>query len=297
MNNRILLLVVILLSIIYVCLNSSSNTTFFTTSPNIKVKKEDNNIEYLDLEEYVIGVVAAEMPASFNEEALKAQAVAARTYATYKMKNSKSNYDVVTSVSNQRYITIEEMKNKWKNEFDKYYAKVVEAVKATSGKIMFYNDEVIEAYYFSMSNGYTETANTVFNENRDYLQSVESNYDKNNKNFLVVKDFTKEEVCLKLDIPCSYLIFKDIVRSDTNRVNYITVNNKVLKGTDFRHKLGLRSTDFTIVTNGNVVSITTKGYGHGVGMSQYGANGMAKEGYSYEEILKHFYKNIKISSI
>lgn len=297
MKNRLLLIIVLILSVIYVVIDSSSNTTFFNSTPNIKIKTTDNQIESLALEDYIVGVVAAEMPASFNEEALKAQAVAARTYATYKMQTSKQNYDVVTTVSNQSYITIEEMKKKWQEEFNKYYNKIVEAVKATQGEVMLYNDEVIEAYYFAMSNGYTEDVKLVFNENKDYLQSVVSSYDKNIKNFSVTKDFTKEEICQKLNVSCDNLMFTNINRSNTNRVNNITVNDKVFKGTDFRHKLGLRSTDFTIENNGDIISITTRGYGHGVGMSQYGANGMANDGYSYDEILKYFYKNINLSSI
>lgn len=299
MQNRILLVITIVLSLILAILSSSNNTTFFYSEPNIKIKNAtNNNIDYLNLEEYIIGVVAAEMPASFNEEALKAQAVASRTYATYKMQTSNEEYDVVTDVSNQSYITIDEMKLKWERDFDKYYEKIKNAVSATKGEIMYYEDEIVEAYYFAMSNGYTENASLVFSEDRDYLQSVESSYDNEKlKNFEVSKEFFKEEICKKLNISCDTLIFSNIKRSDTNRVNYITVNDVEFKGTIFRSKLGLRSTDFTIAESDNKIIITTKGYGHGVGMSQYGANGMASDGYSYEEILKYFYKNIKISSI
>ena len=101
----------------------------------------------MNLEEYVIGVVAAEMPASFNEEALKAQAIASRTYAVFKMQQNTDNYDVVTDVSNQSYITVEDMKNKWGNDFEKYYQKIKEVVNLTKGKIMKYNGEIIEAYF------------------------------------------------------------------------------------------------------------------------------------------------------
>lgn len=299
MQNRILLVVVFILSLILVTISSNENTTFFNSEPNIKIKNtKTDNIDSLNLEEYVIGVVAAEMPASFNEEALKAQAVASRTYAAYKMEQNNSEYDVVTDVSNQSYITVDEMKSKWNTEFDKYYQKISDAVNATKGKIMYYGDEIVEAYYFAMSNGYTEKASLVFSEDKDYLQSVESVYDNNElKNFEVTTTFTKEEICQKLNIVCDTLTFSNIIRSDTNRVNSITVNGVQFKGTAFRSKLSLRSTDFTIEEDDNQIKITTKGYGHGVGMSQYGANGMAKEGYSYEEILQYYYKNIKISSI
>lgn len=301
MQNRILLLVIVILSIVLIVVSSKNNTTFFNTiaNNNIIVKNTtDDSITNMDLEDYIIGVVAGEMPASFEEEALKAQAIAARTYATYKIQTSNKDYDVVTDVSNQSYITIDEMKKKWSNEFDKYYKKIKKAVMDTSGKIMMYDDEVIEAYYFAMSNGYTEKASLVFNENRDYLQSVESVYDNSNlKNFEVSITFTKQDFCQKLNISCSTITIKNIRRSDTNRVNSLIVNDKEFKGTIFRSKLGLRSTDFDIVVTNNNIKITTRGYGHGVGMSQYGANGMAQNGYNYEEILKYYYKNVKITTL
>ena len=299
MQNRILLLVTILLSFVLMFM-SSSNTTFFNNEKNITIKDtETDKISNLELEEYVIGVVSAEMPASFNEEALKAQAIASRTYAVYKMQNSKNEYDVVTDVSNQSYITIEDMKNKWGNDFSKYYEKIKKVVNDTKGMILTYNSKVIEAYYFAMSNGYTEDVSLVFSEDRDYLESVKSIYeDENLKNFLVEKEFTEEEICKSLDIDCKTLKFTNILRSDTGRVNTLMVNDVQIKGTEFRKKLQLRSTDFEIrKKDNNKVIITTKGYGHGVGMSQYGANGMANAGYNYEEILKYFYKNIEISSI
>lgn len=299
MQNRILIMIIVVLSLVLVSISSSTNTTFFNTEVNIKVKNtKTNEIENIDLEEYIIGVVAAEMPASFNEEALKAQAVASRTYAKYKMESNNDSYDIVTDVSNQSYITVDEMKEKWKEDFSIYYEKIKNAVLATEGKIMTYEGEVIESYYFAMSNGYTEEASLVFSEDKDYLQSVESSYDNRDlKNFEVTTEFSKEEICAKLNIVCSTLAFTNIERSSTNRVNYITINENKLKGTEFRNKLGLRSTDFTITENENKILITTRGYGHGVGMSQYGANGMAKAGSTYEEILKYYYKNIKISSI
>ncbi len=301
MQNKILLIITVVLSGILVIVSSSYHTTFFTTSASKKITILDtktNNKESKELEDYVIGVVAAEMPASFNIEALKAQAVASRTYAAYKIKSSNQDYDVVTDVSNQSYITVSEMQQKWQTDFYKYYEKVKEAVNATKGQIMMYDDEIVEAYYFAMSNGYTEDVSLVFSEEKDYLKSVESAYDNNSlKNFTYTVEFTKQEICTKLNVDCNTLNFKNIERSSTNRVNNITVNNTTFKGTKFRSLLGLRSTDFDIQNNGDKIIITTRGYGHGVGMSQYGANGMANDGYKYDEILKYYYKNIKISSI
>lgn len=299
MTNRILLIVIFCLSLILVFISSSKNTTFFYSKPTITIKDSKTNvISTVDLEEYIIGVVAAEMPASFNIEALKAQAIASRTYATFKMANTTAAYDVVTDVTDQSYITNEEMQAKWKEDYDIYYEKIKNAVNSTKGMVMLYNDEVIEAYYFSMSNGYTEDVSLVFSEDREYLQSVKSIYDNEElNNFQVTKQFNKNDFCQKLEIKCKEIKISNINRSNTNRVNTLKVNDKIFKGTRFRSLLGLRSTDFDIEIKNGIVEITTRGYGHGVGMSQYGANGMAKVGYSYEEILNYYYKNIKITTI
>ena len=299
MQNKILFVVVLILLVVYVTIDGSSDTTFFSNPKTINVKDTTKNtLEKINLEDYIIGVVAAEMPASFNEEALKAQAIASRTYAMYKIETSNQEYDVVTDVSNQSYITVDEMKNKWNSDFNKYYEKVKNAVMATKGEVMYYDDKIVEAYYFAMSNGYTENASLVFSEDRDYLQSVESIYDNNSlKNFEVKKEIPLTEVCSKLNIDCNYFAISNIERSNTGRVNKIMINNKTFKGTEVRKLLGLRSTDFNIELNNDKVIFTTKGYGHGVGMSQYGANGMASHGANYEEILKYYYKNVQILPI
>ena len=300
MTNKILIGIIIIMSGILVVVSSSYQTTFFNSEPHKKivVKNTKNDmINEMPLEDYIIGVVAAEMPASFEVEALKAQAIASRTYALYKMASNDKDYDVVTDVSNQSFITLEEMKNKWGSDYNKYYDKIKMVVESTKDLVMTYEGEIIEAYYFAMSNGYTEDVSLVFSESKNYLQSVESAYDNESlKNFSVTTKFTSEEICAKLNLNCRNVEFTNIVRSDTNRVNSLDVNGQTFKGTTFRSKLGLRSTDFDIKIDGDIY-ITTRGYGHGVGMSQYGANGMAKNGSNYENILKYFYKNIEITYI
>lgn len=298
MKNRNLIIAVIFLSVIAILSSfDKKETVFLNEEKTVTIKnnetKEEKNLE---LEEYIIGVVAGEMPASFEIEALKAQAIAARSYAMNKINTSNETYDLVTDVTNQVYITTDEMKNKWQSEYDYYYEKIKNAVLETQGLVMKYNDEIISAYYFAMSNGSTEDVSLVFGESKDYLQSVDSSWDENVKNFTVETNIKKEEFCKKLDISCDDIIIKDIKRSETNRVNEITINNKKFKGTEVRSLLNLRSTDFDIEINESI-KITTKGYGHGVGMSQYGANEMAKNGSTYEEILKHYYNNIEISKI
>jgi len=263
----------------------------------ISNNKDKSNPYTLDLEEYIIGVVAGEMPASFNMEALKAQAVASRTYAMYKMKNL-NNYVLSTTINDQVYLSVEQMKSKWGNDFDYYYNRVKSAVDATKGQVITYNDNLIIAYYFAISNGYTDNATNVFNENKSYLVSVDSKWDNETlNNYEYTKTFTKNDFCQSLEISCDSITIEKENRSNANRVLEISINGKTLKGTEVRSKLGLRSTDFSINIRENEIDITTKGYGHGVGMSQYGANGMAKDGFSYIEILKHYYKNIEIKKI
>ena len=152
----------------------------------------------------------------------------------------------------------------------------------------------MKAYYFSTSNGYTASSISVFNEQRDYLNSVESPFDQDNSNTI---EISKKDFCNKLDILCNQISITNIIKDNSNRVSKITINNKEFKGTQVRKLLSLRSTDFTFNIKETTIEIITKGYGHGVGMSQYGANNMAKIGYTYEEILKYYYQDIKIDSI
>ena len=258
MQNRILLILTFCLSLVLLFM-SSSDTTLFNKEENIIVKDSDTNeITSIELEEYIVGVVAAEMPASFNEEALKAQAIASRTYALYKMKNTTKDYDVVTDVSDQGYITKEDMQDKWGSDFNKYYEKIKSIVNDTKGKVMLYNNEIIKAYYFAMSNGYTEEVSLVFSENRDYLQSVKSMYeDENLKNFEVIKEMSKESVCEKLEITCTDLKISNVDRSNTGRINTLKINGTTFKGTEIRKKLDLRSTDFNIEIKAEAKNINT----------------------------------------
>lgn len=304
-KNKILLGVVIILSIvtmIVIEVKEKLDHSFFEPEkePTINIKTPNDTIENIDLEEYLIGVLAAEMPASFHEEALKAQAVASRSYALYKMNHNTGNsYDILTNVTNQSYITKEEMKEKWGKDYEFYLNKITNAVKDTQKEVMYYDNQVIEAFYFAMSNGTTEDAQSVFSENLPYIKSVESSWDNETlKNFIVKQSFTKQKFCELLNlISCNTINIDNINRSNTGRVNKITINNQEFLGTEIRSKLNLRSTDFNMEIEQENINITTKGYGHGVGMSQYGANGMAKEGYTYKEILNYYYKDITINKM
>lgn len=257
----------------------------------VTVYRSNGKIINLELEEYVLGVVGAEMPASFNIEALKAQAILARTYALKSIKNGKKLTD---TVSTQAYKDNSELQKLWKNDYTKYYEKIKKAVNQTKGKVILYNNEYIDAVYHSTSNGKTENSKNVWKNSLPYLVSVDSSWDKNVKSYKKETIFEINEFCniLKLDVeePITY----EIIHNETGRVRQITINNKTFSGTEFRNLLKLRSADFEIEINDEKVKVTTYGYGHGVGMSQYGANEMAKQGYSYIQILKHYYTGVVI---
>ncbi len=307
MRNKILLGVVAVLTVILIVVVINVKETYFEPLPvsdgespiTIRLLDTSNNtISEINLEDYIVGVVAAEMPASFDMEALKAQAVAARTYAMYKKETRNLDYDLVIGVSDQAYQNNKQLLDKWGLSFFNYFLKVRDAVLTTKNEILTYEGEVINAFYFAMSNGYTENSELVFQEDLPYLNSVPSTWeDESLNNYEVTSSISKEEFCTSLGITCEQIEIKDIERSNANRVLNITINNQVFEGTTVRQKLGLRSTDFEIEIVDNNVQITTKGYGHGVGMSQYGANGMAKDGYTYEEILKYYYQNTEIEKI
>ena len=257
----------------------------------VTVYRNNGKIINLELEEYVLGVVGAEMPASFNIEALKAQAILARTYALKSIKNGKKLTD---TVSTQAYKDNSELQKLWKNDYTKYYEKIKKAVNETKGIVILYNNEYIDAVYHSTSNGKTENSKNVCKNSLPYLVSVDSSWDKNVKSYKKETIFEINEFCniLKLDVeePITY----EIIHNETGRVRQITINNKTFSGTEFRNLLKLRSADFEIEINDEKVKVTTYGYGHGVGMSQYGANEMAKQGYSYIQILKHYYTGVVI---
>ena len=306
MKNKILLAVVcILTAILFIVIFSVKEVT--SSIPVLEgetpiiirlLNESDNSITEINLEDYIIGVVAAEMPASFEMEALKAQAIAARTFAMYKKNTRNLNYDLIIGTKDQAYKDNKTLLAQWNVNFFPNYLKIREAVKKKKNQVLTYNNEIINAFYFSMSNGYTENCELVFSQDLPYLNSVSSEWDNESlNNYSFTKTITKQDFCSPLEISCETIEIKDVTRSDSNRVLSITINEKTFKGTEVRTKLGLRSTDFTIDIIDDNVNITTKGYGHGVGMSQYGANGMAKAGYTYEQILKHYYQNTEITKL
>ena len=285
-----LLLLILFLIPIFISSFNKATFLFSNNEKTIIVHLTDLDL-YLDLNDYVTGVVASEMPALFNEEALKAQAVAARSFATSKIEN---NYLELTSgISDQVYSPNFKLKEKWNDHYNKYYNKIYNCVKSTHNEVIKRDNKILRTYYFSMSNGYTENSQTVFNDTT--FTSVKSLENENTPNYKFQKTFSSSDLNKLLNV--SNIEIQNIERNETNHVKSITINNKTYTGIEFRKLLNLRSTDFTIEKQDNNYIITTIGYGHGVGMSQYGANQMAKEGSSYKEILNHYYENTEISEI
>lgn len=294
--NKKLLITIILLTSIYIISFLKQETNFIMPKNNVIdydynfVDIDYNNQQFkITLQDYIIGVVAAEMPASFHEEALKAQSIASRTY----LINTMSTTPIDTTTNNQVYIDKQTMKEKWGNDYEKYYNKISKCVKDTKREVITYNNQPIKAFYHSMSNGYTDSSINVFNEQYDYLNITES-YEENTTRTITL---SKQYFCTKLNIDCSNITITNIDKDKSNRIKTITINNKLYNGTTLRNLLSLRSTDFTINILDDLVEITTNGYGHGVGMSQYGANHMANDNKTYKEILLHYYQNTEITNI
>ena len=264
----------------------------------VRLKREKKNkIEKIPLEKYLIGVLAGEMPISYDMEALKAQAVAARTYTIKKIEQNKNKeYDLVDTTNDQVYKDEQELKEKWEENYENNIKKIKQALEQTTGEYMIYEGKPIHAFFFSTSSGITENCKDVFGENLPYLVSVSSTWDEKSPSYNGEQTITKKEFCEKLEINCEKIDIK-IERNETNSINKIIINNKEIKGTEFRFKLGLKSTNVEIEESNDMIIIKSKGYGHGVGMSQYGAKELASIGYTYDKILKYYYKGIELKKI
>lgn len=239
-----------------------------------------------ELEEYVVGVVAAEMPAAFPEEALKAQAVAARTYQVREMQAAGT--DAVLYDVGQAYCTEAEQQEKWGENYAFYAARIRKAVRETAGEILVYEGEPILAAFHAQSAGKTEDAENVWNRAVPYLKSVDSSKDKTAPSNQAVVSVSQEALIEKLGSADLQILS----HTAAGYVDEVQAGAQVFSGREVRERLGLRSSNFTIEKKDGAVLFTTYGYGHGVGMSQYGASFLAEEGKTYREILQHYYPGV-----
>lgn len=262
------------------------------------------NITSLSLEDYLIGVAAAEINPAYHEEAVKAQIVAAHTkleYTKLHKTDSLEDADITDSAAtHQGYLTEDEQKKKWGDNYKVYREKIEKCVKEVLNVVMLYENEPINAVFHAVSNGQTANASDVWGGNYPYLVSVQSAGDKLSPAYKSEVTVKKEEFKEKLvekganfsDNPEKWV--EKITNTETGMVKEITIGEKTFKGSEIRSIFGLKSSTFAVsYSDGNFV-FTVCGYGHGVGMSQYGADYLARQGFGYKDILNHYYKNITI---
>ncbi len=291
------LIIIIPFVIVTVFIRDDEITFNFSSNSVVRVYRESSDtIDVIPIEEYIVGVLAGEMPVGFELEALKAQAVAARSYVMIHMqRNVKKEYDVVDSVTNQVYLDKDHLLAVWKDSYTSNINKIKSAVLSTKGEYISYNNKVAEALFFSTSPGITENSEEVFSNKVEYLRSVDSPWDEISPVYETNYTFTFEQFYNKLGLKYSdKLNIEAVSKTTTGRIKTIKINGKELSGNYVCSKLGLKSTYFEIINDDSKIVVKNKGYGHGVGMSQYGAQGMAKEGYTYQDILKHYYSGIEI---
>ncbi len=294
--------------------NISEKAHTVTATSAITEKKQQKNNETVSVfltekgkevemsaEEYIYGTVCAEMPASFHKEALKAQAVASYTYMKWLKENAdNSSYsaDITDSPSqHQAFATEDELKKKWGDSYSIYSSKVKEAVKSVLYEYLTYNGETAMTVFHSLSPGKTSNASDIWKSSLPYLKSVTAPGDKlspdfsseinlNIKDFIVPFEGIKEEELMK--------IFDGIKTDKSGFVSEISLNNNLYSATDLRSSYNLKSPYFTVEKEKDVITLTVYGKGHGVGMSQYSADYMARQGSTYKEILAHFYSGTKL---
>ena len=257
------------------------------------LRQEDGTTVEMDMDAYLVRVVLAEMPADFEPEALKAQAVVARTYTlkAYTTGGKHGDGSICTDPGCcQAYITEEDYLAKGGTE--ESVAKIRAAVEETSGYVLIYEGALIEATYFSCSGGTTEDAAAVWGTEYPYLQSVESPGEEDAAHYMDTVTYSAQRLAALLGI--SSPTVGEVTYTDGGGVDTMELGGVVFPGTKLRQLLGLRSTAFILTAEGDTIIITTRGYGHRVGMSQYGADAMAVNGSGYAEILAHYYQGTEL---
>ena len=263
----------------------------------------DEKTETLDMRDYIIGTVAAEMPASYEVEALKAQALAAVTYTEYlRLQNNGEMPDgaVISddSSTHQGYMTKEQMQEKWGEAFDTYYNRIADAVDAVINEVIIYENRPVMAAYHAISTGRTESAENMWGSAVDYLVSVESEGDKYSSRFLsevTISVSELKELLKNNGYKCENDEIKINSTTEAGTVSSVTVCGNEMTGMELRNLLSMRSPSFTVTKDDDTYIFSVKGYGHGVGMSQYGADWYAEQGYSYREIISHYYPGTEIT--
>ncbi len=272
-----------------------------------------DTVETIPAADYIKRVVAAEMPASYHAEALKAQAVAAHTYAlnmqlrqTVSPDEALKGADISTDPStNQSYMSIDELKAFYGDRFDANYKKISDAVDAVIDKVIVYDNEPIAAAFHAISGGMTEDAANIWGGSLPYLQPVLSDGDLLSPDYETKTELSDSDVKAKLsagfgnltfsDDPTGWIVIQTLTESKS--VKEVSVCGQTVSGNDLRAALGLPSACFSVQYANGIFTFVTKGKGHGVGMSQYGADYLARQGKTYDEILKYYYNGVEIAAL
>ena len=294
-----ILVVLIIVLVFMLWVHSGEDYLFWKENGNyqreeiqkVHVTRVDGKDLYLDIESYLEGVISSEMSPAFEMEALKAQCVAARTFVVQR------GYEVDDTTNKQVYRDNKQLKDSLKDNYDLYHKKIQQAVQETTGEILTYQGKPISALFFSSSCGKTANAQEYWGNKVPYLVSVDSSWDKQSEEYEKSITMSKQEFSTALGFQNTVHEIEEPIRYDSGYVKEIRIDRIVFTGREVREKLNLRSSCFTIKENKDNVVITTKGYGHGVGMSQIGAQAMAEKGKSYKQILSHYYPKTKIEKL
>jgi stage II sporulation protein D len=275
--------------------------------PITLVSRAEGRVYRFDLEQYLVGVVAAEMPARFELEALKSQAVAARTLAVRRMKRfggkgcqHYANADICDDpTEHQAWLSESSLRKRWPGwSYYGYYNKIKRAVQETTGIVMTYQNRPIDAVFHSTCGGSTASAKDIWNNEIPYLVRVKCDFDKHAPRYQSTFFYTWAELERHFKIPGeSFRNLDAVFSTDRRRVSTLKVGKELIKGSEFRNKLGLTSTCFSWKITDKGLSFLVTGYGHGVGLCQYGADGLAKRGWKYNQILSYYYRGVSFQRI
>lgn len=292
-------------------LNTKNEKLESIQAMNFTIYNEDNGSkDKLSFDNYLLGVIAANMPAGYRPEALKAQAVIARTYALYNMAllsdEQKDKKTFTTSELGLSYVSLDSLKKIWGNDYANYFAKIDNALVSTKDQVLVYNNELILPLFFDTSCGFTRSAAEVWGTDVPYLVSTPSKQDVTSTHYLQIEEYDVQDLIailnkyytkVNLSKDNFFKQIKIVSRDSAGYVLKMTLNDQSISGDEFTKVVGLPSSHFYIEEYDKKARIICNGSGHGIGLSQYGANAMAEEGSFYKDILSYYYSDVKLATI
>jgi stage II sporulation protein D len=261
----------------------------------VTVRRLNGNLQWIPLEDYVLGVVAAELADGFNQEAYRVQAVAARTYALKRVKEGKTISD---TDGHQVFQDLAQLRKRFGDRYSEIMNPIKRAVEETRGEVIYYQNELIDALFFSTSNGKTEDPRNVWGGSLPYIRVVNSQWDTRSPYYYNIKNIPLSQFRSRLGLSSGASLYTNVLsRTDGDSVDRINIAGKTFTGEAVRRALSLRSTDFDISFTATNAVVRQRGWGHQVGLSQYGSHFMGEEGWNYQDIIRHYYAGVEIRSI